>query len=433
MNTLKRLTLILLGIIMIWSCSKKDDDPQVTGFIVGSVIDATNDTPLGESRIIVFNADTNEPVGEIIKSGDDGQFSIALNPGNYYIRISRQGYIDSPPKGITAVPFTVTIGETDEQIIELYASDLTNLGIISGKVTEGENPVPGVLVVGLQTTGDDGYSSITDQNGEYVIYNIPANTYNVKAWISDYNSNEVDATISNDSETSNIDIALTSGALNTITGQVRNLASENIDVDVALIHRITRETIPGLTTQSENQVYTISGIPDGVYVARATFENDERVMDPDRIAKFGEPVVELAGGISIDLSFDITGAISINNPTNETDTNIPFEIVGTNPTFEWTPYSSTSDYIIEVMESNGNVIWGGFDNSGTLTQKNIIIPSGQTSIEFNADGNASNAALELGKVYRWRIFASKDDKNSNTGWTLISASEDQMGLIKVIE
>lgn len=432
MNTIKRLMPILLGVFMIWSCSKKDD-PQVTGLISGTVLDATNEASLSEARIIVFNADTNEPVGEILKSGDDGTFSIELDPGNYYIRISRQGYIDSPPKGISAVPFTVVIGATEEQTIELYPSALTNLGVILGKVSEGENPVPGVLIVAVQTSDLEGYSSITDQNGEYVIYNIPANTYKVKGWITDYNSDEIDATITSGSETGNVDIVLTSGTTNTFTGLIRNLATENKDVDISLIHSITHETIPGLTTQSINLNYSISGIPDGIYLARATFENDDRVMDPDRIAKFGEPIVELAGGVSIDLSFDITGAITINSPTNESDTNIPFETSDTNPTFEWTPYSSTSDYIIEVMESNGNVIWGGFDNYGSLPHKNFFIPSDQTSIEFNANGSASIPSLEAGKVYRWRIFASKDDKNSDTGWTLISASEDQLGLIKVIE
>ncbi len=433
MNTIKRLMPIVLGMFIIWSCNKKDDDPQVTGFINGAVIDATDDTPLSESRIIVFNADTNEPVGEIIKSGEDGRFSLELDPGNYYIRVSRQGYIDSPPKGISAVPFTVVIGATDEQTIELYPSELTNVGVVSGSVTEGENPVAGVLVVAVQTSGHEGYSSITDQNGEYIIYNIPANTYKVQAWVSEYNSDEIDATITSGSETSNVDILLTSGTSNTFTGLIRNLATENKDVDISLIHSITHETIPGLTTQSENLSYTISGIPDGVYLARASFENDERVMDPDRIAKFGEPIVDISGGSTIDLQFDVTGAVTINSPTNVPDTNIPFEITETNPTFEWTPYSSTSDYIIEVMESNGNIIWGGFDTSGSLPHKNIIIPSGQTSIEFNEDESASIPSLEPGKVYRWRIFASKDDKNSDTGWTLISASEDQLGLIKVIE
>lgn len=433
MNTIKKLIPFLFAVLMIWSCSKKDEDPQVTGFISGTVLDATNDATLGDAIVIVFNADTNEPVGEITKSNEDGTFSIELDPGNYYIRISRQGYIDSPPKGISAVPFSVVIGATEEKTINLIPSDVTDAGILSGKVTEGENPVAGVLVVAVQTNGDQGYSSITDQNGEYAIYNIPAGSYTAKGWLSEYNSSEASASVSVSTETSEVNVEMTSGAANTLSGQVRNIAAENIDVDVSLIHSITRETIPGLTTKTEAQNYTISGIPDGVYIARATFENDQRVMDPDRIAKFGEPVVEIAGGATKELSYDITGSVTINTPTNESDTNIPFETTETAPIFEWTPYSSTSDYIIEVMESNGNVIWGGFDTSGNLPVKNIIIPAGQTSIVFNEDESASITALEPGKVYRWRIFASKNDKNSDTGWTLISASEDQLGLIKIIE
>ena len=432
MGKMKKIAPFILGILMIWSCSK-NDDPQVTGILTGSILEATGSTPLSEARIIVFNADSNEPVGEILTSGEDGKFTAELNPGNYYLRISRQGYFDSPPKGISAVPFTISVGETEEKIIEVYPNDLNDLGIFSGRVTEGGNAVPGVLVVAVQTTGDAGFSSITDQNGEYVIYNIPANTYKVKGWISGFNSDEINTTVTSGLETSNVDISLTSGVSNTFSGQIRNLAAENKDVDIALIHFNTHETIPGLTTHSLNQAYSISAIPDGIYLARATFENDVRVMDPDRIAKFGEPIVTISGGNSIDLQFDITGSVSIVSPSNQPGTNIPSEITNQNPTFEWTPYASTSDYTIEVMESNGNVIWGGFDNSGNLTQKNIVIPSGQTSIEFNADGKASIPTLEIGKVYRWRIFASKNDVNSDTGWTLISASEDQTGLIKVIE
>ena len=432
MRKIKRFAPFILGLLIIWSCSK-NDDPQVTGILTVSILDATTSAPLSEARIIVFNADSNEPVGEILSSGEGSIFTTELNPGNYYLRISSQGYIDSPPKGISAVPFTIVVGVTEEKIIEIYPNDLVDAGMFSGRVTDGGNAVSGVLVVAVQTTSDVGFSSITDQNGEYVIYNIPANTYKVKGWISGFNSDEINTTITSGLETSNVDITLTSGTSATFSGQIRNLATENKEVDIALIHFITHETIPGLTTHSISQTYSISAIPDGIYLARATFENDERVMDPDRIAKFGEPVVTITGGNSVDLQFDITGSVSVVGPSNQPGTNIPSEITNQNPTFEWTPYASTSDYTIEVTESNGNVIWGGFDNSGNLTQKNIVIPSGQTSIEFNADGKASIPTLEIGKVYRWRIFASKKDINSDTGWTLISASEDQTGLIKVIE
>ena len=84
---------------------------------------------------------------------------------------------------------------------------------------------------------------------------------------------------------------------------------------------------------------------------------------------------------------------------------------------------------IEVSDSKGVVIWGGFSTDWTI--KNITIPSSQTSIVYNSDGLAT-VSLEAGKVYRWRIYASKDAGGGAT-WNLISSSEDQMGLIKVIQ
>ena len=96
------------------------------------------------------------------------------------------------------------------------------------------------------------------------------------------------------------------------------------------------------------------------------------------------------------------------------------------PLFSWSKYSSTSDYVIEVTDANGNLVWGGFNSDWTV--KNIVIPSSQNSIQFNSDGSASSALL-FGKVYRWKVYASKDNSQSATGWELISVSEDQRGLI----
>jgi hypothetical protein len=44
----------------------------------------------------------------------------------------------------------------------------------------------------------------------------------------------------------------------------------------------------------------------------------------------------------------------------------------------------------------------------------------------------ASASLEVGKIYRWRIYASKDAQGG-ASWNLISSSEDQMGLIKIIQ
>ena len=100
------------------------------------------------------------------------------------------------------------------------------------------------------------------------------------------------------------------------------------------------------------------------------------------------------------------------------------------PTFQWAAYASTSDYVIEVTDATtGKVVWGGFTNTNGVVTKNIVIPSSTTSIIYNSDGKASPSQLTTGKIYRWRIFASKN--NVQTGWNLIAASEDQMGLIKI--
>lgn len=109
---------------------------------------------------------------------------------------------------------------------------------------------------------------------------------------------------------------------------------------------------------------------------------------------------------------------------------VPNEITSSTPTFSWQPYPSASDYVIEVSDASGNIIWGGIDRSQSIPLKKVIVPGSQTSIAFNAYGSASKP-LEPGKVYRWKVYVSKEDKQSASGWRLISVSEDQLGLIKI--
>jgi hypothetical protein len=223
---------------------------------------------------------------------------------------------------------------------------------------------------------------------------------------------------------------MTEGANGSVSGAITFLATGNIEVDVALTHPATGETIPGLSVITTAQNYELTGVPDGTYLARASFNNDGIVMDPDWIIKNGEPFVTVSGG-AVDRPFSVTNSVEVVSPSNTSTSVEPVVVTSTTPTFEWTPYSSTTDYVIEVSDANGNLIWGGIDTSGAEPIKSIIIPSSQLSVDFNSDGNASIAALELGKTYRWRVFASKDSNQSVVGWELISVSEDQRGLFTV--
>ena len=412
------------------SCSKDDPEPA-TGKLTGTVTDALTSVALADVNIIVFSADDNSPTGTTLVTDASGHYEAELAPGNYYSKFYKQGYNSVPPAGMEAVAFSVVAGSTVDQPAEMFPSTVVNGGFISGKVTSGSAAVGGVLVVA--TAGAQAYSSVTDKDGVYMIFNVPAGTYNVKGFVAGMNSDVTSAVVTSSTESSDINISLTAGANGTLTGAIRNLATGNLDVDISLVHPLTKETIPGLTTKSSNLNYTIGNIPDGIYFARATFKNDQRVMDPDRIAKFGEPQVEFSSGNSVEITFDITGSVTVNSPSNAATTNQPIEVNSATPTFQWAAYSSTSDYVIEVTDATtGTIVWGGFDKSGENPVKNIVIPSSQTSIAFNSDGNATIAALVPGRIYRWRVFASKNDQNSTTGWTLISASEDQLGLIKVV-
>lgn len=428
---MKRLKLGFFGLVaavlLAYSCGKDDVNP--IGYVEGLIVDYSTMTGLNDVLVTIFDSNTNTPV-KSVRTDVEGNYSVELLPGSYYVRLSKQGYQDLPPRGISPVPFSIVQEMTEVVNYSMLPLTTSGNGWISGTINEGSNPVAGALVVA--ETAAMGYSAYSDNEGKFYIYNVPAGTYQVKGWIVEYNSDQVSSSVSSGTGTEDVQLTLTSVGAGVFKGQVRNLASENKDVDIALVHTKTRETIPGLITQSVSQSFEISGVPNGTYIARATFANDQRVMDPDRIAKFGEPEVTLNGDTK-ELTFDITGSVSLKSPSNPADQIIPAEISSTTPTFEWEAYSSSSDYVIEVVDANGNVVWGGFSEAGGLPVKEVTLPSIQLSVVYNFDGSASIAALENGMVYRWRIYASKDDKNSTTGWTLISASEDQLGIFRVVE
>lgn len=426
---MKRIILIISGIILLsstfFSCKSDDEEEPKTGTLKGIVTDNSTGKSLADVRIIVYSSETNAPIGSTIVTSSDGKYSVQLDPGVYYLKLGKQGYLDIPANGATPVSVTVEVGKTAVNDYQMQASAITNGGTIIGKVTSDGKALPGVLVIASGISG--GYSSASGSDGMYYIYNVPAGSYAVKGYMSKYNSTEVSVNVAASTEAKNNNIVLTVGANGSVSGTVTFLATNNGNVDVTLVDIITKESIPGLSTVTIDGNYSINDIPNGKYVAKASFKNDNYVVDPDWLIKNGDPVVDIQNN-SISLNFSVTGAVKIVSPTNDSATIKPFEVTG-NPVFTWTAYSSVSDYIIEVSDINGNVVWGGFtSNNGAIT-KNISIPKSAVTINYNSDGKAQ--ALKTGTTYRWRIFASKDDAKEPNGWKLISVSEEQRGLFVI--
>ncbi len=424
---MRNTNLMMLAIIlfMVWGC-KKDEEAVVTGVVKGVITDADTDASLEGVRIIVFESNTNSPI-KSLTTGADGAYRADLLAGNYYLKLYRQGYDQVPPKGMSPVPFNVSVGGEVAKPYEMNPSSVQDGGYVTGKVVEGSTGKAGVLVVAANA--DEGFSAVTDAAGDYFIYNLPAGNYQLKAWVADYNSDEQLVTVASATETLQ-NLQLSRGGAGSVSGSISFLASTAKEVDITLVHPLTGEPVPGLITSS-SQNYSITKIPAGTYIARASYQNDERVVDPDWIVKFGEPVVDIASG-NVTLDFSLTGSVKLNSPSNLATTTEPFVVTSSTPTFEWAAYSSSSDYVIEVSDANGNVIWGGFGEEAGLPVKKVWVPSSQTSVVFNFD-NTATQALEPGKTYRWKVYASKDDSRADTGWKLISVSEDQMGLIQVTE
>ncbi|TRX72697.1 carboxypeptidase regulatory-like domain-containing protein [Carboxylicivirga sp. M1479] len=422
---------MLLVLVVAFSACKDDDDDDAptTGIIKGTVTDAANNETLSDVSIMVFDATTNETIGETIMSGADGMYSVTLDPGTYYLKLFKQGYNNNPPAGVPPLNISVSEGSESVNDFKMQASEVLDGGSLTGKVMLGSNGVQGAYV--LVTSGTMGYSAVSDKDGHFFIYNVPAATYTLTAYKINHNATPLSVTVTADANTEG-NVNLTEGASTSLSGTLTFLATEGKDVNVNLLHPTTNEPIPGLVDMSENMSYSLSGIPDGDYLVKASFENDTYVVDPDWIIKNGEPMLT-ANGSAVVIDFSLTNAVTLNSPTNPMSTTVPIEIASTTPTFEWTSYSSSSDYVIEVSDANGNVIWGGINDGVDPPLKNITIPSSTTSIAYNSDGMATIPNLEYDVVYRWKIYASKNNVQEPSGWNLISVSEDQMGLFIVKE
>lgn len=418
--------MLLTLAILTAGCSSGDSTPPpVTGKLRGGVVDIAGGTPIAGVRVVVYDANSNNPVATY-STAAGGMFEAELPAGSYFLRCSKQGYEETPPREISPLPLATTPGQTTSTTVQMPASVVVSAGAISGSVTNAGKGVSNVLVV--VKSGANGYSGVTDASGAYAIYNIPASQCTVKAWTSALVSNQVQVSLGAGVEAVNTNLTLSTGTTGTVTGSITFLATTNIEVDVALLNPLTRQAIPGLSVTTQNTDFAITGVAPGTYLARATYRNDGKVVDPDWIVKNGDPMVTVTGG-TVSRPFSLTGAIELLSPTNGASSAQPVDVAGTLPTFTWEAYSSADHYVPEVINQSGKVIWGGFSSDWAV--RRVLLPKTQTSIRFNADSTATES-LVPGRTYRWKVYVSKDDAKEPLGWKLISVSEDQRGLIKIL-
>lgn len=413
--------LILIFMMTYINCGDKGvATPPPTGVKV-MVKSAVDTSLVSGANVVLYNANSGEALMRS-ESGADGIAEFTnMTTGSYYVRIAAQGYKELPIGNVSPVPFPVTKYEVSQQTF--YLDTLQGVfGTINGYVDPAQ---AGFLVVASSASNGDMHS-YSGPDGYFSIFNVPFDTYWIYAVKSGFNAADTAfATLSSGSQEASVQLTMNPVTGSTLTGMVTFLAVENGIVDVSLLDRNALSVVSGLTTSIDaSRNYEINNIPDGEYTAWASYQNDGYVMDPDWIFKNpGALDVSITTQSTLELDFSVTAAIRIVSPTNPDAEIIPALADSVEPLFIWNPYPQAKEYIIEVKDMNGNIIWGGFDENGNIYHAQI--PRTYTSIRFNFDGSASGE-LQSGQVYQWKIYA--DDDILPGVQTLLSSSEDLKGL-----
>lgn len=417
------LPLVILLSIISFQCSDDNSTEPPPPTIIKIVVKSASDSAaVAGANVVLYNANNGESLSRTL-SGNDGVAKFEnVSAGNFYVRISAQGFKEVPEGSVGPVPFSVSSGQTFSQTYYMNVLQGT-FGKIDGTV----NPnLAGFLIVATSSGMNSEYHTYSGPDGYFVLFNVLYDSYEVDAIKSGYQSaNQPQVTLTSGSSSATVQINVTQITGSTLTGKVTFLAVENGIVDISLLDKISHSVVNGLTTIIDtSRNYVINNIPAGEYVAWASYENDGYVMDPDWIFKNpGALYVSFAGDSSKLRDFSVTDAITIISPTNPPGEITPALADSVIPTFSWNAYPSTKEYIIEVRDISGNLIWGGFKASGEI--RHVQIPKELTSIEFNFDGSALSQ-LQSGNIYQWRLYS--DDDDAPNVQTLLSSSEDLMGL-----
>ena len=164
---LKLILIIGVGGLIYTSCSD-DSNPtepeKTTGTLKTVIMNENNSSRIASANVVLYNADNNEAIMRK-SSNSNGECSFELDPGNFFVRISAQGYNPSPPENNAPVPFALAKGETISRDFFLKPLDVIQPGYISGYVDPVTN---NVLIIAEETDGSR-YSTVTGPDGYFRI------------------------------------------------------------------------------------------------------------------------------------------------------------------------------------------------------------------------------------------------------------------------
>ena len=242
---------ILFAVSLVLTGCSEDDNPVVpertTGTVKTVIMSETNSSVIAGANVVLYNADNNEAIQRKSSAGN-GECVFECDPGNYFIRISAQGFNSSPPEINTPVPFAIDKGEDLTREIFLTPLDVQQPGQISGHISPVIN---NTLIIAEETDGSR-YSTSAGPDGYFVLFNLPYGTYTLLAYKAGYEAETVpERVLSLNTPSASVDITLKQVSGAALQGKVSFLASENSVVDISLVDPATFSAVPGLSTFSD--------------------------------------------------------------------------------------------------------------------------------------------------------------------------------------
>ena len=108
---LKLILILGAGVILYPGCSD-DNNPaepeKTTGTLKTVIMNENNSSLITNANVVLYNADNNEAIMRK-STNSNGECAFELDPGNFFVRISAQGYNQSPPENNAPVPCSIEI------------------------------------------------------------------------------------------------------------------------------------------------------------------------------------------------------------------------------------------------------------------------------------------------------------------------------------
>lgn len=405
------LALSLLALSLPIACGGEDEAPPPPPALEVWIRDAVTGAPIAEAYVTVSSGGVFQAMQ---RTDAAGRWTGEVVAGMQEVLVAAPGYHPSPAPFRSPHSASAAAGQTARLEVALDPRPSASPGLILGRVTKDGAGVAGVLVTAAATVER---AAVSDGEGRFVLLDLPLGDYRVEARLGGHVATPVEGRRVTAETPAEAELELVAAAGVAVSGSLGPGASAT---RVRLAHAATGAPVPGLEVAADPaSAFSLGGVPPGRYRARAFLEDDALVLDPDLIRQQEDLELEIQDTAPAPIALPVAPSIAVLAPTGSST-------VAALAEFRWTAHPDATFYVVEVRNTEGQLLWGGFDARGV---PRFRVLGSTTSIRYGAQGNPTEA-LRPGYAYQFRVYAGLDVTTGEI-FKLIGASEELAGRFRV--